>query len=37
MRVKRMAKFIFRVIKFRSISSALWVDEYESHQPKFDE
>lgn len=30
--IKRFARLIFRAIKLRSISSALWVAEYEKHE-----
>lgn len=33
--MKRIALFIYRVIKLRSVSLALWVDQYDQHKPKF--
>jgi hypothetical protein len=32
--MKRLALFIYRAIKFRSISSAMWLDSYDSFTPK---
>ena len=32
--MKRIALFIYRVFKLRSVSRALWVQNYEDHVPK---
>lgn len=31
----RLIRFIVRAIRFRSISSARWVDAYEQYKPKY--
>jgi len=33
--MKRIALFIYRVIKLRSVSLARWVGAYENHTPKY--
>jgi hypothetical protein len=33
--MKRIARFIRSCIRLRSISLARWVDQYDTHQPKF--
>lgn len=31
----RIARFIKSCIRLRSVSLAMWLDQYESHKPKF--
>lgn len=33
--MKRIARFIKSCIRLRSIRLALWLDQYDAHQPKF--
>ena len=33
--MRRLARFIKSCIRLRSVSLALWVDQYEQHKPKF--
>ena len=33
--MSRIARFIKSCIRLRSVSLALWVDQYEQHKPKF--
>ena len=33
--MSRIARFIRSCIRLRSVSLALWVDQYEQHKPKF--
>lgn len=33
--MRRLARFIQSCIRLRSISLALWVDQYDTHKPKF--
>lgn len=33
--MKRIARFIQSCIRLRSIRLAVWVDQYDTHQPKF--
>lgn len=33
--MRRIARFIKSCIRLRSVSLALWVDQYEQHKPKF--
>ena len=33
--MKRIARFIQSCIRLRSVRLALWVDQYDSHKPKF--
>ena len=33
--MSRLARFIKSCIRLRSVSLALWVDQYEQHKPKF--
>lgn len=33
--MNRIAQFIRSCIRLRSIRLALWVDQYDTHQPKF--
>lgn len=33
--MKRLALFVYRCIRLRSVSLARWVDAYENHTPKY--
>ena len=33
--MSRIARFIKSCIRLRSVSLALWVDQYDSHKPKY--
>ena len=33
--MRRIARFIKSCIRLRSVSLALWIDQYEQHKPKF--
>lgn len=33
--MSRLARFIKSCIRLRSVSLALWVEQYEQHKPKF--
>ena len=33
--MSRIARFIKSCFRLRSVSLALWVDQYEQHKPKF--
>ena len=33
--MRRLARFIKSCIRLRSVSLALWIDQYEQHKPKF--
>ena len=33
--MRRIARFIKSCFRLRSVSLALWVDQYEQHKPKF--
>ena len=33
--MSRIARFIKSCIRLRSVSLALWIDQYEQHKPKF--
>lgn len=33
--MRRLFRFIRRAIAWRSLSTALWVDSYENHKPRF--
>ena len=33
--MRRLARFLASCIRLRSVSLALWVDQYEQHKPKF--
>ena len=32
--MKRLALILYRACKFRSISTAMWIDQYENFTPK---
>ena len=33
--MRRIARFIKSCIRLRSVSLAIWIDQYEQHKPKF--
>ena len=33
--MRRIARFLKSCFRLRSVSLALWVDQYEQHKPKF--
>lgn len=33
--MRRLARFIASCIRLRSVSLALWLDQYDNHKPKY--